>query len=254
MVAVGVSARSLVVIAAVATLAVSCGGDDVTADNIGTKLAKAFCGAEARCCQKQGAPLSASDMQLCELTAPVWLSHVEPATFNPAVAAECLKAAQAYQCFGQSDIYRLCQFVFYGTLPLGGDCLTNVDCAQPPDGYVVCRLVCEAGPLFGREGAPCPFSGFNERYTCAWYEGLTCVQDAPNAYTGTCRKVSTSGGTCRSDYDCVLADYCDTVTLVCTPRKKAGDACDPTWNQCEIGLACPNGICMDTNPAGCSAG
>src|SRR5262245_12588746 len=77
---------------------VRCGGDDddVTEANIGDKLAAAFCGATAGCCASQGAPLTAEQSMLCDLTTPALLSHDPAYVFNHDIAVACLKVAQKY--------------------------------------------------------------------------------------------------------------------------------------------------------------
>src|SRR4051812_10080622 len=106
--AIGIACVVLVGIAAP-----SCGADDdVTEDNIRPKFVAAFCEAEARCCASQGFPLSADGMLLCQGVANAAIAQGNGSVFRHEFAVECLKAAQAYQCRGRSDIDTLCNNVY----------------------------------------------------------------------------------------------------------------------------------------------
>jgi hypothetical protein len=196
-----------------------CGEDEVTAANIGPKLAAAFCDAENNCCASQGYPLSADNRLVCEGTAQAGLYHQDGYVFNQDIAALCLKAARSYQCRGHSSIDAICRDVYS-------------DPAHP------------ATPsIYNPEGAACG-GVFGD---CAFYDGVTCVIDNLVAQTGTCQKWSMTGGVCRYDTDCVLGDYCDAM-MTCRERLPDGSPCTST-TECKS-TNCVGSVC--TSRGACS--
>ncbi len=213
------AAIGLALVSLVGVAAAGCGGgsDDVTEANIGPKLIAALCAAEANCCAGQGFPESADAMRLCAMTTPVLLSDPTGYVFNHDIAVACVKAAQAYQCRFLSTIETLCRRVY----------------ADPAPGMT-------APPLAG-EGATCALDDLP--YTCAFYDGLSCVPDSATSSTGTCREASTSGGSCRDSLGCVSGTYCNQNTMTCTPGVADGAVCDAANYVCANG-ACSNGACL----------
>jgi len=225
--------------AVVAALA-GCGSDDaITESNIGDKLAQTFCAAEARCCQAQGAPLSPTNMQLCDELAPAVFIDPAPPPFHAGIGAACLRAAQDFQCLDRTSIDTLCRSVFQDLPGPGFDCASDADCAAPSGGYAACTSGGCRG-FFAPEGAPCA----GNAYSCA--EGLTCV-GAAAFVTGTCRKQSSAGGSCQYSYDCVYGTDCDFSAKVCAPWVKVGEPCGNV--RCELGTYC-NGTVCQANAAG----
>ncbi len=211
-IAIGIALVSLMGISAT-----GCGGGDdaVTDANIGAKLAAALCAAEASCCARQGFPESADDRRLCDMTTPTLLLHPSGYVFSHDIAVACVKAAQAYQCRSLTTIEALCRRVY----------------TDPALGVTA--------PLAG-EGATCALDDLP--YTCAFYDGLSCVPDSATSSTGMCRKASTSGGSCRDDLGCVAGTYCNQTTVTCTPSVADGAACDAANYDCASGV-CSNGVC-----------
>jgi len=215
--AVGIALVSLVGLSAT-----RCGGgdDDVTEANFATKFAAALCGAEANCCTSQGFEFSADDRLICEGTSGVFgFSPANGYVFNHDIAVACVKAAQAYRCRGMFYIETLCRRVFS-------------DPARPT-----------TAPPFAGEGATCALT--DRPYTCAFYDGLTCVPDAATASTGTCRKISMSGGNCASLWDCLPTDFCHAATDTCMPQAADGQPCivgDPNDIQC-VSDICTDAVC-----------
>jgi hypothetical protein len=152
------------------------GGDEITADNVGDKLAQALCSAEDRCCQAQGTQSTSTDMLVCNGGAHALLYHLDTAVFSPAIAAACVKAAANYQCQFETDIEQLCRQVFHDPTDAGVGCAKDSDCPQPPGGYGACG----AGgciSLLGGQGAVCSLA--QTVYGCASYAGLSCFADNP---------------------------------------------------------------------------
>jgi hypothetical protein len=204
---------AVVFVGMVAISSFHCGDEEINEANIGPKVAAALCDAENTCCTSQGYPQSGDRRMLCELTAQAGLFHPDGYVFNADIAAQCLKAAQAYQCRDRNTIDNLCRRVYS-------------DPAVP-----------STPTIYGPEGAAC--GGFGG--TCAFYDGLTCIIEDPVAGTGTCRKWSMTGGVCRYYTDCVVGDYCDS-TMTCMPTLPDGAPCTST-SECKS-TNCMNGVCM----------
>jgi hypothetical protein len=224
------------------------GGDEITADNVGDKLAQALCSAEDRCCQAQGTQSTSTDMLVCNGGAHALLYHLDTAVFSPAIAAACVKAAANYQCQFETDIEQLCRQVFHDPTDAGVGCAKDSDCPQPPGGYGACG----AGgciSLLGGQGAVCSLA--QTVYGCASYAGLSCFADNPAmGLAGTCGPQSAAGGSCHLSSDCVLGTACDAAG-VCVPWKNLGDACDGSI-RCVLGASCTGGVCVAST--GCILG
>jgi hypothetical protein len=159
--------------------------------------------------------------------------------FNADVAAECIKAAQDYNCWSSTAVRNVCGLVVSGTVPIGGSCRVDTECAQSPT-HAVCLGSpgqCTADSFFGRAGAPC--AGF--ALDCATYEGLRCITGAQDPKTGTCQPRSQAGEPCTYSPECQDGLYCDTAAGSCAPVKNLGDAC--TGPGCGWDAVCTNGVC-----------
>ena len=229
-------------VSALAASSGGCGrGDEITADNVGDKLAQALCQAEDRCCAAEGAPSSSTDMLVCNGSAHALLYHLDTAVFSPAIAAACVKAAANYQCQFETWIEQLCRQVFRDPSDAGVGCASDSDCPQPPGGYGGCA----AGgciSLLGGAGAVCSLSV--AVYGCASYDGLRCVPDNPGGIAGKCQPRAAVGEACNLySGECVQGADCDT-TNVCVPWKQLGEACDGTV-ACVLGATCTTGgVCV----------
>jgi hypothetical protein len=119
-----------------------CGDEEINEANIGPKLAAALCDAENTCCTSQGYPQSADRRMICEATAQAGLFHPDGYVFNADVAAQCLKAAQAYKCRDRTSIDDICRYytdcvvwdycdstmTCMPTLPDGAPCTSTSEC------------------------------------------------------------------------------------------------------------------------------
>lgn len=242
------------VIAAIAALS-ACGGSTASnSANIGGQFASAFCAAESRCCQLQGDPLPGGE-QSCEQAAKAIPFQGQAfggnTTFNPDIAAECLEAAQDYDCTDGGDVTQLCQLVMSGTVAVGGSCTLNSDCAQAPTAHAICAMfsdTCMAISLVGRAGAPCLGLTHLE---CAFYEGFTCVDDAASPTGMSCRLRSQIGGPCAVANECVAGTYC-TSGEICAADTPVGQSC-PDTNSCPAFSQCMNGTCVGNTSGTCLA-
>jgi hypothetical protein len=232
----------MTLLGALVAAGVGCGSDDaITENNIGEKLAQTLCAAEARCCQEQGAPLSATNMMLCEALAPAVFANPAPPPFHAGIAAACLRAAQDFRCVDRYSIDSVCGQVFQDLPGPGFDCASDADCAAPSGGYAACTSSGCRG-YFAPEGAPCA----GQEHACA--EGLTCV-GAAAFVTGTCTKQSAAGGSCQSADDCVYGTDCDLTAHVCVAWAKVDEPCGV---RCEVGATCDGTICRANAPGACT--
>lgn len=206
------------------------------------------------------------------------------------------KAADCADSFGSTDCTfpgfhsdDPCEDVFVGTVPTGGACMIDLQCANfgecvqtmpscDPD------LMCCAGTCMGMTaespiGGPCN----NETNFCAANafcktpqgggagtctallagEGTACdeIDACENPLycnlsfetgTGTCKRAAASGATCsRMDLiPCADSrDYCDPTMLKCVRDAAVGAAC-PTGVQCVGYASCIAGTCVADIPAG----
>jgi hypothetical protein len=243
------------IVATVAALS-ACSNNSAPPDsaNIGNQFASTFCAAESRCCQLQGDPLPAGEQSCEQLQQGIpyqGQAFGGNTNFNADIAAECLKAAQSYDCTDSSDIDQLCRLVLSGTAALGGDCLVDSDCAQAPNAHALCMLgsdTCVAVPLFGRAGAPCLGKTHIE---CAFYEGFTCVVDAASPTGMSCRLRSPVGGPCATAYECAAGTFCAPAET-CAADSPDGQSCDNT-HSCGPLSQCMNGLCVGNTSGSCRA-
>jgi hypothetical protein len=233
------------------TAACGGGGDAPSPDNIGQMFASSMCAAERRCCERAGGTPS-SDSQACialKIGVPtMYGANPSNATFNADTAAECLKAANTYDCGGSLVIeatHRLCAFVFTGQTAVGGDCSWNSDCQQPAGGHAVCvSTKCAVTNVLGRDGAPCDSTiTTNTPFVCAFHEGYRCVLDITTGQA-TCQKRHAPGSACGTTLECLEHNYCDASAGVCAPDRKVNESCDVQFSPCGLGLTCTNGTCV----------
>jgi hypothetical protein len=221
-----------------------CKSDDpITPANVADKFASAYCAAAAHCCQAEG---TVADPSLCmqygqTVVATSQYEISGASTFNADIAAECIKAAGAFDCWDRSSIEAVCRFIYTGVVPIGGNCLSDEDCAQTPT-----RAACGAGSkcvadsFLGQAGASC----LGRAVDCDLPQGLACVEDPQNSAVESCQPRSDIGGPCTYQPDCQDGLYCDKSIPTmgkCAPIKPAGAAC--TGLDCDWHAECLNGVC-----------
>jgi hypothetical protein len=151
---------------------------------------------------------------------------------------------------------------------LGEACVSDDDCCNPPSGVVASQdvsAVCDrnagvcvlGGGTCADAGQACDPNGTG--VPCCGELGLAC---APGLDGGICGAAGCTGpgidcaydGQCCADLICdytLGAPRCAAKPLVCG---KAGDACDPTANDCCPGRECNDGICSEVTSNVCSPG
>ena len=137
--------------------------------------------------------------------------------------------------------------LFRGSVPLGGECLVNEDCAEPEQGEALCELSGGGGTCIqtrtagvGDECDPNSFGALCER-------GLFC-----DSTTGTCAEPAALGEACAFQGDdgkasCADGNFCSPSTAECTAPAGLDQSCETYFirNTCEPGLACDPlvGVC-----------
>lgn len=230
------------------------GGKSIPLGDLGDALEKALCDMAIDCGSITDRAECIGDLDTRQLEASVKAGKVR---YDGVLAAQCLDdfSRSCSMPFVDDDS---CDAVFKGTLALGAACLSNVECASArcdtsdcdPDA-ACCRGACIEAlptiPVGGKcatvdatceKGAYCDYVTPSEQSTCKLIErkpegqacdgaracatGLFC-----NEETKVCTRFPKRGEACDPDqYNCPYAsDYCDTETLVCTPKKAVGAPC-----------------------------
>jgi hypothetical protein len=244
--------------AAIGVAAAGCGGTGaapVTADNVASVYAAAFCDSLARCCQMQGLTYSEETCVFAVSRVPLEGRNFRATntSFNADIATECVKAARAYDCSDPAAIVALCMLSFSGDVDLGGACDIDADCRQAPEAHAKCNSgACVAANLVGRQGAPCTAVSTLE-FECAFYEGFYCSV-AAGAAAGTCEPVHDVGAACAASRECRSRTYCDAAASTCAPVRSPNETCDGQLGQCDWRASCDGTTCqpMPRLSAGCS--
>lgn len=161
------------------------------------------------------------------------------AALDVAAFTQCIVRTSATRC--NTALHEpACATRFTGTVPDGGDCLTDIDCASPG---AVCSADCKDACCAGtcerklRTGEACQLAESCE-------PGLVC--------TGTRCVTGDAGTPCDrgSVNQCDFGTFCDGQTLRCTPTRAPGAECTSLL-QCGEDHTCvgllgnpPRGRCM----------
>jgi hypothetical protein len=140
-------------------------------------------------------------------------------------AGTCFGALAATCGINEFTIGRLpaCEGIFLGQVADGGDCETDIYCAQTGS---LCIGTLQGGtgkcgPL-PKENEPCP------DYECA--PGFACFQDVSGP---VCKTPIPDGQMCSTSSDCA-SEYCEFGNGVCAPKKANGQPCGDT-QECKDG-------------------
>jgi hypothetical protein len=229
----------------------ACGSSDnpLTADNIGQKVAEAFCGAMSRCCQAQGRSLAEVYISACKVDTSNFVIGpsvlmVDP-VLNADIAQECLTAAENADCSNATHVATACAHVFSNHAAIGSACSLDVDCAQAPGAHAFCEAgTCVAAKFFQAAGAPCEHG-----------DQLEC--DVANRHwcnAGVCVRPTDPGGYCEGPLErCATGTYCNAIPPTsCMPLKPAGAACDTSdYFSCELPAVCADGVCAPSAGGAC---
>jgi hypothetical protein len=252
-------------VAAVA-VSVGCGGSgsgDISLADLPAAVTSRYCPIEVHCGRypDEATCRTASRSSLGQLQADVTAGTIK---YDGAQAAACLAAVanetrdcRTSQMPGPPP--PSCLATFTGTLPPGGACLSNEECASGACDLSSCAAACCRGscmpgmpsqiPLGGTctgaagtcvAGAFCdtsttPFqcvpvlpagSPCTDPDSCA--AGLACLGS-----TRVCGALAGEGAPCMGEGTCdLLTDFCDSTTSTCKPRLGVGSDCDPNNDGC----------------------
>lgn len=237
------------------------------------QYAARICALHSPCCAQIDSPLDESAclaVAKSECEAIPSYAREHGLTYDESAAADCLQRIDdgIASCLVTNEIaHKLgrdaCRRdVYRGSIPLGGACSRDEDCARHPDGRTACgptpggKLICVL-PTASKQGGPCiehdeKFRSFfcEEGLTCSPSHecvpplpaGATCANGsersacaAPNlCLDGVCEAPRDEGASCSAPSDCASSRCTDEI---CQARTGLGDACDPgEW---------PNGGCSE---------
>jgi|MudIll2142460700_1097286.scaffolds.fasta_scaffold02728_5 hypothetical protein len=268
---------------------VGCGGGGVSFENLPDEIEDAQCG-QAVACQR------VTDRPTCEAAFELdggLFGSIEAAIADGTIKYDADAAGACADSFGGTDCKfggfhedNPCDGVFTGTVPTGGACVIDLQCANlgecvatspscDPD-TACCPGTCMGSTIESQIGGPCDETHFcgvdaycKEGTTtgvCTALvasEGAACdsiVACANPRYcnldfgtgTGTCKTPAASGAAClRTDLiPCADSrDHCDPTTLECVRDVAVGATCGDGV-QC-IGFAsCVNSVCLADIPLG----
>jgi hypothetical protein len=236
----------------------SSGGPDTTGSDFFQTYAKALCGRTFACCDaavRAAHDLNVSSADACASQLEMILNSVSGGkvngTFAPADGQACLAEVDVAPCdqiqilgvlIGvDEEVTPSCKEAWVGSVPEGGTCSTNWDCAEDR-----CLITVEQGgestsacKALSALGGPCEWS-----FDCE--DGLRCDQPSPpNA--GTCATRVALGGSCKGSSDCEEELRCGQ-DGACQPREKEGGPC-MTDSDCVAGMACDS-TCAPLGAAG----
>lgn len=231
-------------------------GTPVAAQGFGQKFADAYCGAIGPCCAREKYAFTESTCveaakALLDAAVAEYTSY-PGVVFDEAAAGDCIELyrAAATACTDHTllDGDNACQEIFRGTVPEGGHCSENVECAEIAGAsYVECDAgVCTRpsventtpSDVHAKLGQPCNMSCEKELngWSCSggpaspttnqacWKEdGLICTG------AGVCVALPEIGAACP-DYECRTDAYCNPNTRVCTAAVASGPC--PSYDGC----------------------
>ncbi|WP_437801333.1 hypothetical protein [Sorangium sp. So ce693] len=245
-----------------------CGDDEARAragSDFLSSYAKALCDRTFACCDaatRAAHDLDASSADACaseleEILVAVSDGGEVKGTFVPEKAEACLAEVDAAPCAEIQIVSVLlgvnakftpsCPGAWDGSVPEGGTCGNNWDCARDRCLHTVdasgqSTSACRARAVAGE---PC-----SSRFDCD--DGLRCDQpSAPDA--GTCAPRLAMGESCKGSLDCQDELRCGE-DRTCQAREQAGGAC-ASDEDCAAGAACDGATCTPLGAAGapCSA-
>ncbi|WP_437317518.1 hypothetical protein [Sorangium sp. So ce385] len=241
----------------------SSGGPGPTAGDFFSRYAKALCDRTFACCDaatRAAHDLDASSADACASDLEAILVAVTGGevngTFVPEKAEACLAEVDAAPCaelqilgvlLGVNDGFTpSCLAAWDGSVPEGGTCATDWDCARDRclytgDASGQRTSACKAKAAAGE---PC-----SSTFDCD--EALRCDQPSPPD-EGTCAPRLAVGGSCEGSLDCQEELHCEDGT--CQARQQAGGPC-ASDGDCAAGTACDGATCAPLGAAGapCSA-
>lgn len=227
-----------------------------TLDDVCERTAARTCALRKPCCEKT----SGYDEAACladaksECAKDVGDARAGKATFHPELVDPCFaklaplfdSCSLTFELLARATKELPACRVFEGSVPSGGACTRDSECASGPagsfpscnEGTKTCTQI-----AFLASGAACSFT---EPPTGFCDQGLFCdanLQAKPPA--GTCKLATAVGKPCDAgkaiDLSCGLGNYCDKATAICAVGKGANAACDLDFEcasfKCQQGVA-----------------
>lgn len=244
------AARPLLAVA----LLVACGGGEQetvapaeaplpSLDDYPGLLVAALCEPIGPCCAAEGLPhdVAGCEAQMSQVLSYWWAAR-DHLVLDGAKAKDCValvrsRASACEPAMGTALAGTVCDEALRGTVPAGGPCAFEIECARPPGGVTSCLSgVCVARPR-GGEGRPCgtscrggacdpPVVGATpDASACFADDGLRCVN-------GACAKLLQAGASC-AEPACAVGLHCDGT---CVPDATLGASCATA--PCQAGAYC----------------
>jgi hypothetical protein len=230
------------------------------------QYADVICDTVGPCCRSAGI---AYDSNTCKSAAKalfqgfVQMSNTPGTTYDAAAAGRCKAAVQTalQSCtnFDDGTTGVACAYIFVGSVPLGGACQQDSDCADhggcgldpnSPDGTSMVCVAALGEQAHAQAGAAC---------------NGDCIQSTDGDIECTSGGIAgggsagggSGGGGSATPGICYASDglFCGTQTQVCTPFAKIGEACEDQG--CVAGAFCDLGKCtaqLDSGPCTSSSG
>lgn len=266
-------------------------GDSVDFDDLPDGLEDARCDALVRCNGIQDSKTCDAAFNLDSADFDTIRTGIKNGTikYDGDKAAECLDQLGGAGCtFDGFHETNACDGVFTGTVPAGGTCSIDLQCANQGDCQLAgncdpdtqcCTGTCVAGTIESAIGGPCddeihecavnayckPGTGQGPGTCAALVSGEGTACDALQACAnplycninfqtdmGTCKKPAASNAACsRMDLiPCADSrDYCDQTSLTCVRRVAVGGTCSNTL-PCVGFSSCISGTCVADIPLG----
>ncbi|WP_437730551.1 hypothetical protein [Sorangium sp. So ce1335] len=237
----------------------SSGGPEPTGSDFLTRYAKALCDRTFACCDaatRAAHGLDASSADACASTFEALLAGIGAGevkgTFVPEKAEACLAEVGAAPCaelqilgvlLGVDDEYTpSCLDAWDGSVPEGGTCNTDWDCARDRCVHTVDASGQRTSACTARAAAGEPCSS---AFDCD--EALRCDQPSPPS-AGTCAPRLGVGGACKGSSDCQEELRCGEDDT-CQTREQAGGPCTSD-EDCAAGTTCDGAACAPLGAAG----
>ena len=170
--------------------------------------------------------------------------------YDPAAASACVAAVITEACTlsASEPVRATCAGVFAGTVPAGGSCVDNGECASHVCGNYPSDTCCAVGACLPTvsPGASCSAGDHcADGYTCDGYQG---------GRPGTCQPLRAEGEPCSTSTQCQPTLECDREgTGTCVPLVGIGEACTNRAASCDpiLGFCDPaSGTCQPRLPVG----
>lgn len=220
----------------------ACGGDEPTSssggpvaiESIRDEFAAAECAYRVNCGRMPDAATCRavvnSDQELLQLIADVVYGTVE---YDGAAARKCVDAIKSQSCDAlpskEKALVDACEGVFKGSVPEGGECVTDQECVgkgacdkSMAMGGEPCRIgVCVA------EVPPVPLGGDCSMAGCV--VEAYCDQSGAGGMGPTCESRKNNGDPCEQKDACLEGQRCDTNgDHTCYKLSAEGQQCNPT--------------------------